>query len=68
MNHQLSDTVDERTGRAREKINVYEDHVINQCWLDWRKTSKTLTGELQINLKLQGSVRTLDIFNLKCFV
>ena len=32
---------------------------------DWRKTSKTWTRELQINVKLQGSVRTLDIFLLE---
>ena len=67
MKHQLSDTAHERTGRAREKMTAYEDHVIKPVLADWRKTSKT--RELQINLKLQGSVRTLDIINWKkCFV
>ena len=61
MKHQLSDTIHERTGRAREKMTAREGQIINQCLVDWRKTSKTLTKELQINLNLQG----LDIFNWK---
>ena len=53
-------------GEIRQSSREY-DRSERSCYqpmsADWRKTSTTLTRELQINFKLQGSVRTLEIFS-----